>query len=122
MLYDILVFRKYFNKEEPDTNVDVNINKFIEYCNYIEDNPNELNKQWQELEIKSEEMYSELSNYFSVLPENKRKNRFTNILPCKYTAIRLYIIRSFFNLKKQIFATNQKMSIIFLFRLDAYLC
>lgn len=82
-----MVFRKYFNKEESDTSVDININKFIEYCNYIEDNPVELSKQWQELEIKSEEMYSDLTNYFSVLPENKRKNRFTNILPCKYTIL-----------------------------------
>ncbi|XP_066248500.1 receptor-type tyrosine-protein phosphatase H-like isoform X2 [Euwallacea similis] len=96
--FGFVMWRKgYFNKlvkrqnhlfsEKPLT--EISKDNFIEYCDYLEKNPDFLEKQWEELDDKSKKVYLDLKSDYALSPENKRKNRFTNILPFDHTRVKL---------------------------------
>ncbi|XP_066150542.1 tyrosine-protein phosphatase 10D-like isoform X2 [Euwallacea fornicatus] len=98
--FAFFMWRKgYFNKLIKHRNsplsqrplTEISKDNFGEYCDYLEKNPDFLEKQWQELNDKSKEVYVDLESNYAVYPENKRKNRFTNILPFDHTRVKLTI-------------------------------
>lgn len=57
--------------------------KFISYCKHLENNPDILKQQYLMIKERSADFAMTLKTNFAKLPENRRKNRYTNISPCK---------------------------------------
>lgn len=58
--------------------------KFGYYFKYLENNPDILKQQYAIIKERSAEFALTLKTNIAKLPENRRKNRYTNISPCKY--------------------------------------
>ncbi|XP_018571714.1 phosphatidylinositol phosphatase PTPRQ isoform X2 [Anoplophora glabripennis] len=86
-----LLARKTSIKPPSDGNTSIPINKFIQYCKHLENNPEKFAEQYMLLTEKSKEMMSTHTTAFAELTENRRKNRYTNILPFDATRVKLLI-------------------------------
>ena len=60
------------------------LKKFPEYCAQMMDTPTRLGSEYQLLATLSADISEKNSCDNGQLPENRRKNRYINILPCKY--------------------------------------
>jgi hypothetical protein len=60
------------------------LKKFPEYCTQMLDTPTRLGSEYQLLATLSADISEANSFANGQLPENRRKNRYINILPCKY--------------------------------------
>jgi len=60
------------------------LKKFPEYCAQMLDTPTRLGSEYQLLATLSADISDANSCVNGQLPENRRKNRYINILPCKY--------------------------------------
>lgn len=65
--------------------------KFIGYYKYLETNPDLVKEQYALLKDRSTEALENLKIHFAKLPENRRKNRYTNISPCKFNNDDIFI-------------------------------
>ncbi|KAH1027681.1 hypothetical protein HUJ05_001145 [Dendroctonus ponderosae] len=102
----------FFKSENSNSATEIPKSKFIEYVNYLERNPDVLNKQWQDLEIKSLEAYGELKNHFALLPENKRKNRYGFSKKNQYIATQGPLPHTVRDFWKMIFQENVSMIVM----------
>lgn len=57
--------------------------KFAMYYKHLENNRDLIKEQFLMLKQKSAELLETQKMHFAKLPENRRKNRYTNISPCK---------------------------------------
>ncbi|KAL1505793.1 hypothetical protein ABEB36_005272 [Hypothenemus hampei] len=85
------IIRKYLSKVKSTTDTGLSKEKFVDYCERLERDSDVLAKEWQDLQAKSEEIYKDYTTHFALLPENKRKNRYTNILPFDHSRVKLNI-------------------------------
>ncbi|XP_063916082.1 receptor-type tyrosine-protein phosphatase H-like [Zophobas morio] len=79
-------------EKRPSTNpfpAPVPVQKFISYYASIKEDYNIIRQQFIDLGLQSKEYAGETT--FAILPENKRKNRYTNILPFDATRVSLKI-------------------------------
>jgi hypothetical protein len=60
------------------------LKKFPEYCAQMLETPTRLRSEYQLLATLSADISEANSCVNGQLPENRRKNRYINILPCKY--------------------------------------
>lgn len=88
----VLLARKSSVKiDRSDGNTSIPINKFVQYCKHLENNPEKFAEQYMLLTEKSKEIMSTHTTTFAELTENRRKNRYTNILPYDATRVKLLI-------------------------------
>jgi hypothetical protein len=61
------------------------LKRFPAYCAQMLDTPTRLGSEYQLLATLSADISASSSCLNGQMPENRRKNRYINILPCKYT-------------------------------------
>ncbi|XP_030747282.1 receptor-type tyrosine-protein phosphatase beta-like isoform X3 [Sitophilus oryzae] len=69
----------------------VKVKEFIAYCDYLEQNPDVQKDEWEKLNEDSKNNDVEFKTAFATLPENRRKNRYPNILPWDHCRVKLNI-------------------------------
>ncbi|XP_060530438.1 tyrosine-protein phosphatase 10D-like isoform X2 [Cylas formicarius] len=85
------IIKNLIEKKPQEPLREIPIKKFVEYCKRLEENPDELKSQYTELCEESKLICESMETVFARKPENKRKNRYTNILPYDHTRVRLNI-------------------------------
>lgn len=83
MLPAVIIPRKSAEQQNVSLGTSYSPKKFISYYKHLENNPDILKEQFACLKEKSLELAETLKIHFAKLPENRRKNRYTNISPCE---------------------------------------
>lgn len=65
----------------PLTPIPVSSKRFSRYYSDLKNNPEKLKEEFSLLNKRSSEMIR--PSYDGILPENKKKNRYTNVITCK---------------------------------------
>ncbi|XP_056643716.1 phosphatidylinositol phosphatase PTPRQ-like isoform X1 [Diorhabda sublineata] len=84
------IYRKKTNSKLTSTTA-IPIKKFIQYFKNCEHKPDILKQQFALLTTTADEIEEMHTSKFASLPENKRKNRYTNISPFDATRVKLLI-------------------------------
>ncbi|XP_076257295.1 uncharacterized protein LOC143194409 isoform X28 [Rhynchophorus ferrugineus] len=87
----LLPAEKAVTDDNDDCPRNVKVNEFVRHCEYLEKNPDKQHLQWEQLDAESKALDGHYNTNFAVLPENKRKNRYPNILPWDHCRVKLNI-------------------------------
>ncbi|KAJ8967194.1 hypothetical protein NQ314_003024, partial [Rhamnusium bicolor] len=100
--------RKSSLKSSNTANTAIPIYKFIQYCKTLENNPEKLTEQYTLLTEKTKEAVRMQTTVYAELTENRRKNRYTNILPCQMTDREKITQRKYWRIRSKLYYERKR--------------